>query len=231
MDLSTLPLVVLDVLLRCLTLQSLISISRTCRAFRNEANRLLYRHPANICGHLETRRHPECFFKRRVANRMRILEQSLSRYHTNAKFLCCHTSFSSKFLLSTWSQPPLVLTRLRLDVGWFTGSNETEISKCLTSKHPETRIEAISLHGSPDTGYIGLLRQLDSFGGLNSLHIQISSFHFSLDPDDIVAELNCPHLKELVLQFSDRLVYLGERLPALEVLVISPCSTSRVICG
>jgi hypothetical protein len=69
---------------------------------------------------------------------------------------------------------------------------------------------------------MGLLSQLDSFRGLNSLHIDISSFYLTLNPDDIIAELNCPHLKRLVLRSSDRLVYLGDKLPRLEVLEIYP---------
>jgi hypothetical protein len=230
MDLSTLPAVVLDILMRNLTLESLLSISRTCKCLHIESNRLLYRHPANICLRIEykefvseyLRNHPHNTPKQSVATRLQKLEQSLSRSQTYARFLSSHTSFSPKWLQAVWSRLPLRLTKLRLDRLWFITSNEREIAECVASKHDQTRIDEIFLDGPPEQGYGSLLRRLHSFCGLNALHVHVSSFSFTQHPDDIVTELNCPQLKRLVLRCCNHLVSLGSRLPSLEILEIYP---------
>lgn len=230
MDLSTVPLVVLEIILRNMSLKSLLSVSETCRALHIEANRLLYRHAANICRRLEYHGlaseplrspHPGSF-ERRVAKRLEKLEQSLSRNHTNARFLRSHTSFSPKLLQAAWSQSPFTLAKLCLDWRWFSKSDEREITECVASKHAETRIDELSLDGPPKDGYRSLLRQLDSFHGLNTLHLYVSSFGTTFDPDHIVAQLNCPQLKRLVFRCLNRLVSLGDKLPNLDALEIYP---------
>jgi hypothetical protein len=230
MDFLALPLVVLDTILFKLTLPSLLSVSRTCTTLHIHANRLLYRHPANICRYLECSGfvpevlhcpHYGCVGLR-VANRMERLELSLSVQYTNARFLRIHTSFDPKLLQATWSQLPLALTRLRLDTRWFTTSNEGEINECVTSKHPLTLVEQLFLDGPPNEDYCGLLSRLDSFRGLNKLDVHVSSFALNLHPDNIIAHLNCPQLKRLVLRCSNHLVSLRGRVPSLEILEIYP---------
>jgi hypothetical protein len=46
MDLSTLPSVVLDILLELLDLESLFAISATCQRLHTEVNRIFYRGPS-----------------------------------------------------------------------------------------------------------------------------------------------------------------------------------------
>lgn len=229
MDLSTLPLVILDTLFRHIDVSSLLAISRTCTRLHGEANRFLYHDPPTICYWLDYRdsqreslpkgSHYSRPVQGGMESRMEMLEKSLVGNHANARFLYTHISFDVKLLQALWSHSPLNLTDLRLHNLWFNSSNEREIAKCILSKHPDTYVKRIFLDGVQDGGFRVVLSMLYTFQHLETLHVQIWSEH-SLRPDDVLAALNCPQLKRLVIQFSDLLVSLSDKLPHLQILEI-----------
>jgi len=220
MALSILPNVVLDNVLESLDPKSLFAISLTCVKLHIEANRFLYRYPENVCRLLEdgpsrSQRQIQAGTERRLKS----VEESVSRHVTNARTLRIHTSFHVKLLQTIWSQTPLRLSRLRLHSLWFASSNSKEIAECINARHPETHIEQMYLELAPRSGYHGLLGILDAFQNLTFLRLQVSAaYNPSLNPDTIVAELNCQQLKRLLIEFSDIIVRPGDSLPNLEIL-------------
>ena len=223
MSLPTLPLVVLDTLLDKLDLASLIALSSTYRSLHTESNRILYREPAFrwLDGHYSFE-FDNIFLNHAVA----MLERKLSESPTNAQFLQRHRTLHVKSLEAIWSNSQLRLIRLNIAGNWFASAHGQEIEECVNSKHKDTVVWEIFVNTPRDGGYRGFLGILYKLNGLEVLHIRGNTLstlstapYFS--PDGIIAQLNCPQLKELGLGFSGQLVSLDDKLPNLEVLTIS----------
>src|SRR5271155_5585469 len=102
MDLSTLPLLVLQTIIECLDTQSLVAISYTCCTLNIEANRRLYRLPYYFESHgrEQTRRWPSA------------LQQSLHPRHSAIRFLRIYRVENLQSLSDLWSTTPLCLNSL-----------------------------------------------------------------------------------------------------------------------
>src|SRR5271163_3859839 len=118
MDLSTLPLVVLQTLIECVDPRSLVAISYTCRTLNIAANRRLYRSPFTGLGPIKT------------AN----LLLSLRPPHSGLPFLRTYHTYNMQSLTNIWSTSSINLRSLRFLLS-DSGNTQTS-SQCFDSKLP-----------------------------------------------------------------------------------------------
>jgi hypothetical protein len=214
MDLSTLPLVVLQTLIECVDPQSLVAISYTCGTLNIEANRRLYRSPYT-------------FFENLGQNRTAKLLLSLRPPHSGLPFLRTYCAIYMQDLSDLWSKSKINLRYLRFESSCFEDHHNTETSsQCFDSKLPGTSVTEVEVCWPDDTRNVertlSLLDVLHRLEDLVTLTIlDLSSFYRSTpDGDTIINAINCPHLKQLYISDSDILPCLRHKLPSLEVLWI-----------
>jgi hypothetical protein len=214
MDLSTLPLLILQALIECLDPQSLVAISYTCRTLNIEANRRLYRSPYYFARHgrqqSQARRRPST------------LGQSLHPGHSAIRFLRIYGVDNLQSLSDLWSTTPLCLKSLSFSPRCYESGN---INECLDSMLPGTSVAQVVVHFPYDRGFEGMLRLLGVLHRLDSL---VSLRITGLRPDrrdypnvdNVIDAINCPQLKRLYLSNSDSSILpcLKDKLPSLEVL-------------
>ena len=181
MNLSTLPLVVLDTLLPELDLECLVALSSTCRSLHAEGNRVLYREPAFRWLSCNPFQFPDAHAHDSPTD---ILERSLSKYSANTLFLKAHRSHDVKLLQEIWSRSRLTLTWLEICSIWFASSNAQEVVECIDSKHRDTYVKAICLHSPESDHFRGILSSLHTFHGFEVLDIKGSMDDFS--PDGVI---------------------------------------------
>jgi hypothetical protein len=233
MFLHLLPVVVFDQLFEELGPIDLVNLSYTCRSLHEATSRFLYTRADHFCEELEEvdgsilGRGPHGYH-----SRLRMLEQALLHNPRNAQFLHSHTSFDVDTLKDLWQQTPLTLKWLRLPSMWFESSNEEEISACVLAKHADTSIRDIIVgeDEAPETGYLGVFQLMHTFLDLTRLAINIHN-RFNdeyLDPDQVISDINCPNLEELILSSCDIVVSLDGKLPSLKFLVIDTNGRSGI---
>jgi hypothetical protein len=181
------------------------SLSRSCKALHESANRYLYRSPYRPT--LKT-------------------FNSLIKYPWNAKFVryLAPEHDTMDLFLQLWSNESLAL--ISLDLTSFIGIYPGESKKIVRSTRPDTRVEYICLNLSCEVNEAKrLLRQCYKFDTLRSLTVELE-FTFSnrfthrlLKPQDVVDNLNCPKLEHLITRHGeDSIIVLGDKLPSLRSL-------------
>src|ERR1700685_3650345 len=98
MDLSTLPLLVLQTIIEDLDRLSLISISYTCRTLNIEANRRLYRSPYDFMPYTLS-----------TAQWSLDIHRALCQRHSALPFLRTYYAYNFRNLDDLWSKTPLYL--------------------------------------------------------------------------------------------------------------------------
>jgi len=226
MDLSSLPLLILEEILQNLESKTLLAISMTCKKLHEEANRLLYDDPSktSLCLDYESRkRRGSKRFRSSDTSRLEALERILIAAPQLGKIIRIHSSFDIDLLRRLWSERPLILDQLSLRFQWFATSTPLERSECIESMHYKTRVKRIFVE-TAKKGYDGVLENLSLFQGLESLHLEVASMASpQLHPDYVASRLHCPNLRYLTLQFCD-IVVLPDHLPNLSVLVLDRVS-------
>ena len=219
MDLSTLPLLVLQIIIEDLDRLSLISISYTCRTLNIEANRRLYHSPYHFTAYSVST----------VQSSVDIHLAFCCPRHSALPFLCTYYAYNLQNLDDLCSKTPLYLHCIVFLSSCFNDSENTKTStslQCFDSKLPGTSVTEVVVCWPFDarskeraSSLLGVLHRLDSLASLRIA--SLSSFRrYYPNIDDIIKAINCPHLKSLYISDADILPCLKDKLPSLEVLWI-----------
>jgi hypothetical protein len=208
MDLSTLPLLVLQTLIECLDPQSLVSISYTCHKLNIEANRRLYRSP----------------YIRFNEHKLRKLLYVLRPPHSALSFLREYYVHDMESLCDLWSKSSLNLHCLKFLPSCFNPGNITTSSlQCFDSMLPGTSVTEVKVYWPVYVDYderavnlLGVLYRLDSLVNLRILDLSRLRF-----VDKLITAINCPQLKRLYISACDIIPCLRDKLPSLEVVWIN----------
>src|ERR1700685_1790833 len=134
MDLSTLPLLVLQTLIECLDPQSLVTISYTCHKLNIEANRRLCRSPYS--------RFPKPDDEPKLRQFLYILRPS----HSALSFLRAYYVHDMESLCDLWSKSSLNLHYLKFLPSSFDTGNITTSRQCFDSMLPGTSVPEVKVH-------------------------------------------------------------------------------------
>jgi hypothetical protein len=235
MRLPLLPVVVFDQLFKELGLVDLVNLSYTCKSLHEATTRFLYSQADQLCEELEIL-DLSTEASEPLETRLELLEQALLHNPRNAQFLHSHTSFDIDMLKELWQHTPLTLKWLQLPSVWFESSDEEEIKACVLAKHPDTSIKDIIVgeDEAPETGYLGFFRLMHTFFDLRRLTINLyynRGNEEHLDPDELIRDINCPNLEELILTFCKTVVSLEDHLPSLKLLVMDTTETYGSRCA
>jgi hypothetical protein len=218
MSLATLPDLVLDEIVRwiaigragCTIPREYLSLSRSCKALHEAANRFLYRDPC------------PCSY--------RYFLQSLIRLPSNAKFvryLTVDDQLSFTVFNELWSRVPLRLCALNLLCSERWWSKADTVRKFIASTRPDVQVEQLLLRFGEVTyasEEIYLLRNFGMFNGLEFLeiHLDVEFGEFEeegrpVGPQHVVDNLDCPRLQHLCIVYDkdDYIIDLGTKLPSL----------------
>src|SRR5271155_3964815 len=133
MDLSTLPLVVLQTLIECVDPESLVAISYTCHTLNIEANRRLYRCPYTCFENLSQTRAAKLFL-------------SLRAPHSGLPFLRTYHADYMQSLSDLWSKSSINLRYLWFESTCFEDHHNTKTSsQCFDSKLPGTSVTEVEV--------------------------------------------------------------------------------------
>jgi hypothetical protein len=133
MDLSTLPLVVLQTLIEYVDPESLVAISYTCRTLNIEANRRLYCSPYTFCENLGQDRTAKLLLRLRPP-------------HSGLPFLRTYCANYMQDLSNLWSKSSINLRYLRFESSCFEDHHNTNTSsQCLDSKLPGTSVTEVEV--------------------------------------------------------------------------------------
>ena len=207
MDLSTLPLVVLQSLIESLDACSLVAVSYTCRKLNYEANRRIYRSPYEY----QKRNQPT-------------LETHLTPQHSAIHLLREYRVSDATRLGALWSKVPLTLRSLRFRRECFDPACAHFIPQCIDFRLPGTTVTEIEIRWVYDVGWqdtmLKLLGMLYKFEGLVRLNVKGMHNYHPPNLDNLVYSIECPQLKQLHISYSSVLPCLRDRLPGLEILWI-----------
>ena len=212
-NLSILPIIVIDNILSYFDRIDLYNIALVCRSFYQPTKKYLYRYLCNYETHRE------------------LVATTLRREPSLAFYIRTFTSYDPSLLEFLWSQTPLALYRLTLKCDHRNKGYNYPLY--VASIHPQCRIECLNFELHSDNEKYLLLNAY-KFKGLKRLELIIPEFdwnaiifstpYYSLQ--DIFDALYCPSLESVYITNVDaawdtlQTLEIGDKLPAFQGLCL-----------